>query len=99
MRVPANTPSSDPIAICGSTSELGHWDPRGITLRRVEPHLYRAAIHVPRGTTMEYKITRGHWDNVEKRRDGSERANRRLLVTHDEKVTLEVERWSDLSGC
>jgi hypothetical protein len=96
VRVPPNTPAQDPISICGNLVELGGWNARGMTLRPVGARLYRAALHVPRGTVMEYKITRGSWGRVEKCRDGSERTNRRMLVARDEEVNLEVERWSDL---
>ena len=84
------------MAISGNIIELGNWDPLGIALRPIEPRLYRASVHLPRGTVLEYKITRGHWESVEKCRDGWERTNRRLHVRRDEKVGLEVEAWNDL---
>jgi len=96
VRVPASTPLEDPVALCGDTQQLGGWNPLGVLLRRVEPRLYRVTMHVPHGTSMNYKITRGRWSNVEKSHDGLERANRQLRVTRDEVVRLEVERWSDL---
>lgn len=95
VQVPQDTPAHDAVSICGNLQDLGNWNPRGVTLRRVAARLYRAALHVPRGAVVEYKITRGSWTNVEKCRDGSERTNRRLLVAHDQEVNLEVERWSD----
>jgi len=97
VRVPANTPANAAIAISGNIAELGTWNAAGIRLLQVEPQLYRASAHVPRGAALEYKVTRGGWNSVETCRDGSERTNRRLRVNHDEKVTVDIEAWSDLT--
>ncbi len=95
VRVPSDTAADEPVSLCGNTAQLGSWNPLGVVLRRVAPDLYRVTMHVPQGTSMEYKITRGGWQAVEKCADGSERANRTLHVTGDTQVLLAVERWGD----
>lgn len=96
VRVPDNTPPGDRVQICGDVPELGDWGAAGVPLRQVEQQLYRADVYMPRGIEVQYKVTRGNWNSVEKHRNGAERANRRLVVTDDHEVTLDVECWSDL---
>ena len=55
---------------------------------------YTLTRQLPPGT-YEYKLTRGSWDKVECRRDGSGIPNRSLTVEGDSRVELTVEGWQD----
>jgi predicted alpha/beta superfamily hydrolase len=47
---------------------------------------------------LEFKITRGNWDTVEKTATGSDRPNRSLTLTSDTKaIDVTVERWGNAS--
>jgi alpha-glucosidase len=43
----------------------------------------------------EYKITRGSWNKVECRKDGSSIENRSFKLQHDTTIEIIVEEWSD----
>ncbi|MGC4036666.1 MAG: alpha/beta hydrolase-fold protein [Chitinophagaceae bacterium] len=43
----------------------------------------------------EYKVTRGGWNKVECKKDGSAIDNHLLKVTTDTSLTLDIEEWSD----
>ena len=44
---------------------------------------------------IEFKLTRGSWETVEKHADGSERPNRTLTPTRDATVDVTVAAWAD----
>ena len=95
VRVPENTPARSAVYVCGGHPMLGNWDPRGLRLTREGSSLYRGELHVPPGTLLEYKFTRGSWETVETLQDGILRPNRTLAIRSPELVVTEIEAWSD----
>ena len=95
VRVPENTPARSAVYVCGDHPMLGNWDPRGLRLTREGSSLYRGELHVPSGTLLEYKFTRGSWETVETLPDGILRPNRTLAIRAPELVIAEIEAWSD----
>ncbi len=95
VRVPESTPARSAVYVCGGHPMLGNWDPRGLRMTREGTSLYRGELHVPAGTLLEYKFTRGSWDAVETLQDGILRPNRTLAIRAPEQVVAEVEAWSD----
>ena len=105
VNVPANTPAEDIVAIAGSFGgDLPSWDPANAwgVATKVSVTQFTLEIEYTNPTlplTIEYKWTRGSWDNVEKDEDNEEVANRTLTITGDETtiaVTDTVEKWADL---
>lgn len=94
VSVPEGTPQRARIYLTGSIDALGPWSPSGLELEPAGER-YRGTLTVPRGTVLEFKVTRGSWETVEKNGDGSERPNRRWLVEGDEEVEVAVARWAD----
>ncbi len=53
----------EPIFVCGSLPALGSWDPaKALPLQWANPH-HVGEIEVETGTSFEYKILRGSWQN------------------------------------
>ncbi|MEX1119651.1 MAG: alpha/beta hydrolase-fold protein [Terrimicrobiaceae bacterium] len=53
----------EPVFICGSLPALGSWDPaKALPLQWAKPH-HAGEITVETGTSFEYKILRGSWQN------------------------------------
>lgn len=95
MQVPDDTPKDSDLYLAGSNSALGNWKANGLKLRRNSDGTFSADVPLKVGETLEYKITRGSWDTVEKNADGSERANRTLAVdANTPRVEITVARWS-----
>lgn len=69
------------VYIAGNLESLGRWRPDGLRLSRREDGKYRGDIEVPSGTEIEFKVTRGAWDRVEKEESGRDIANRRFTVS------------------
>lgn len=95
VHIPANTPAGESVYLAGSLPGVGSWKADGVKLIRGEDHVCRGFLDLEIGQTLEYKITRGNWQSVEKNVDGTERANRTLVVdaaTHQVEIT--VDRWA-----
>lgn len=93
---PSSTPSSAVLWLSGNRAELGQWNGAGVRLTRDADGRHRATLDLPVGTPLEFKVTRGSWDTVEKGATGAEIANRRWLVTGtQDTVRIEVAAWRD----
>lgn len=95
--LPEGTPKD---AVLSIGANVNGWNPAapGFTFDRQEARAPRLVIDVPAGTLLEYKVTRGSWDTVEKAADGSERASRTLDVVCEAAVEIVVARWADAEG-
>ena len=95
--LPEGTPRD---AVLSIGANVNGWSPAapGFTFERQGANPPRLVIDVPAGTLLEYKVTRGTWDTVEKAPDGSDRANRTLDVVCEATVEIVVVRWADAEG-
>ncbi len=97
VAVPATTPASASLYI--ASSENG-WNPRDarFALSRQADGSWTGSFAFESGTALEYKITRGIWEFVEKAQDGSELPNRQLVVPPPGtvcRVEVTVGTWRD----
>ena len=92
VRVPANTTGK--VFISGSIEPLGLWKPDGLPLERVDDNTHRATLSLKKGTGLEFKVTRGTWETVERGEKGEDIANRFLTADADKTVTITVANWS-----
>jgi len=91
--------TSTEIFVAGNLEALGQWKPDGLRLKRSKDGLYRGEIIAPAGTQLEFKLTQGTWDRVEKDRAGRDVRNRRFEVstTTDampQRIDVTVVRWA-----
>ena len=105
LTVPSNTPTDGTISIAGSFgADLPAWAPADVwgIATKVSTTEYTFVIEYTNPTlplTIEYKWTRGSWDNVEKSLENEEIANRTLTITGDElliSVNNVVAKWVDI---
>jgi predicted alpha/beta superfamily hydrolase len=83
------------LYLAGDAKALGEWKADGFKLTRGEDGIYSGKVQLPRDKQVEYKVTRGSWETVEKNGDGSEINNRTLTPTKDATVEIEVKKWAD----
>lgn len=95
VTAPAATPPAARLWLSGDLPALGAWNGAGLALARQDDGTHVARLAVARGTRLEYKVTRGGWDTVEKDAQGGELANRRLEAVADTIVRLAVAAWRD----
>ncbi len=95
VTVPESTPKDDVVYLAGNAQELGNWKADGVALKKSEKGPHVVTLDLPAGAKLEFKLTRGTWQTVEKDADGNEVANRTYTVPAKEAhVTLVVERWA-----
>ncbi|HEY5946327.1 MAG TPA: glycoside hydrolase family 31 protein, partial [Kofleriaceae bacterium] len=91
IHAPAGTPTDVPIYIASSATNWTH-----VPLTWTAPGIARGSLTATAGDWIDYKLTRGSWDTVEKLGDCSEAPNR-TRVASPTIIIDTVERWRD--GC
>jgi predicted alpha/beta superfamily hydrolase len=96
VTVPPETPANAEVWLSGNHAALGKWSGAGVRLPRTPDGRYSATVLVPANIQLEYKVTRGSWETVEKRISGQELPNRTLNVgSRPERINISVARWAD----
>lgn len=98
VQVPLDTPKDAKVYVVGSAVELGAWSLPGMALTRRADGRYMGKVVLPQGMRVEYKVTRGSWETVEKGRKGEEMTNRRLTAEKNAAIEIEVESWAAGAG-
>ena len=96
VTVPANTPVSDPLYISGS---FNNWLPADTNNKLIknDDGTYSISLALNAGTTIQYKITRGSWNNEEVNSNLTSISNRSYVtVGGTENIGITVSRWKDL---
>lgn len=94
VTVPDSLPT-DAIYITGNMSQLGNWQPNVVRLEQVLPNRYEITLELPCGAEIEYKFTRGSWDNEEVLVDGTVPGNKQLTVGPNLIVHHQIANWRD----
>jgi predicted alpha/beta superfamily hydrolase len=91
--LPSNHPSGAAVYIAGS---FNGWNPQNenYKFKRDEKGNYYFDMKLENGS-YEYKITRGGWDKVESKKSGAGIENRRMVITADATIPLDIEEWQD----
>lgn len=94
VSVPTDTAPDATIYLAGNLTELGGWRADGVPLKRVNGDpVYHARLTLPRGEVLEFKVTRGDWETVEKGPGGEEIDNRTLKLDGDLTERITVKTW------
>jgi hypothetical protein len=95
LKVPADTPADAEVYLAGSLPAVGEWKAAGVKLERQKDGTYAADVELEPDQTLEFKFTRGSWETVEKKADGTDRDNRSVKIQADTKqIDATVEKWA-----
>jgi len=93
--LPSSTPATDTLYLAGN---FNGWNPADNDFRflRQADGRYYLDCYLPAGISrLEFKVTRGGWERVEKREDGSELPNREHLVSAaGDTLRLQIGAWA-----
>jgi len=95
VTVPPETPRYQKLYLAGNVKELGSWRAEGLELKKDDDGKYSATVQLAGGVPVEYKVTRGSWNSVERGPDGAEIDNRTLDPVKTESVNIKVATWVD----
>lgn len=90
--VPDNTPNLDQVYIAG---DFNKWTPNATPLAKMADGRFKITLPVFK-KEIEFKFTRGSWDKVECRSDGSFLSNRVLAISTKAEAHFVIEAWNDL---
>jgi len=92
-KLPAYHPAGSTIYLAGS---FNGWNPKDdlFAFKQLPNGTYAIDLKLEQGN-YEYKVTRGGWDMVECRKDGTGVQNRVLNVANSTDIQLEIEEWKD----
>src|SRR6476469_8700877 len=71
VKVPAGTAADAKLYLAGDAKALGEWKADGLEMKKGEDGIYSVVASLPKDKQIEYKVTRGSWETVEKNADGS----------------------------
>lgn len=95
LTVPGNTPANESIYIA---TNISGWNPSDNSnkLTRNEDGTYSITLPIASGTKLEFKFTRGTWNNVEVNASGSDLSNRTYTMnSSSQQLDLTVQKWKD----
>jgi predicted alpha/beta superfamily hydrolase len=95
---PPSTPAGSVLWISGNLPSLGSWNGAGLRLEPLGGGRHAATVTLEQGGDVEFKVTRGGWETVEKAAAGGEMANRRFRAVADDTVRVRVAAWRDQTG-
>ncbi len=94
--LPQTMPDTAKIYIAGNHSQLGMWQPDTIALTRQSDGSWTGTFSLKTGEALEYKFTRGSWDNEAVNAEGEVPRNSVLHVRNDTTIVVALASWKDL---
>jgi len=90
-----NLPEDSIIYISGNDDQLGNWLPNSVELEKTGKGKWSKSFSFTKGKKLEFKFTRGSWDNEALDVDGSIPSNHTLFVINDTSIAIAVKLWAD----
>jgi len=94
VTVPVTTPADASLHVAGNMNGWNPGDPQW-KLRRQADGTWSGQFPFEPGYALQFKVTRGSWETVEKDAKGGELPNRTVEVGPATAVRVQVERWRD----
>lgn len=88
-------PDSSSVYVTGNDDILGNWDPGSVELNQIEPDKWSKSFSFPIGKKLEFKITRGSWENEALDSDGSIPSNYSVTLTNDTSIHIYINFGAD----
>lgn len=95
VTVPQDTPDGETVYLCGDDLRMGNWDGAGLELQPQGGNVHEGELDFVRGAQVQFKVTRGSWQAVEKNEFGEEIENRFVIADDDKDVPIVVAAWAN----
>jgi predicted alpha/beta superfamily hydrolase len=96
VHAPESTPAGASLYLAGNLSNSSPASPAH-RLAETAPRTYELTLPFAPHTKLEFKVTRGSWETVERGPRGEEIANRTFEVLAETTLDLAVGSWADVS--
>lgn len=87
--------NNDNLYITGDLEVLGNWNPAGLKFNKISNNLFSLSVYLPKDSIINYKITRGKWENESLNGFKKIPDNFKIKAHSDTSVTLEIKYWKD----
>jgi len=87
--------AGEQIFIAGNKSEFGNWNPAAIPLKKLDDSTYYISFDFNKSEALEYKFTKGSWNNEALNNDGKVPENHKLIVKCDTVINIKIYKWAD----
>lgn len=94
--LPQTMPDSARVYIAGNQTQLGMWQPDVVAFTKESDNSWTRLLSFNAGDKLEYKFTRGSWDNEAVTAEGEVPRNSTLHVTNDTTIIVAIASWKDL---
>jgi len=82
------------VFISGNNPLMGNWDPSLVKLKKTSDNFWFGKFKLPAGFTVEFKFTRGSWEN-ERIVNGNVPGNIIIKLQSDTTLNFVVDQWRD----
>lgn len=83
------------VFIAGNKPELGNWNPDKVSLEKINDSTWSKVFNFKTGETIEFKFTKGNWDEEALNKTGDISENKILKVITDSTLVFKVENWGN----
>jgi len=90
-----NLPEGSKVYITGNDDQMGNWQPDSIELSEIEKGKWSKNFSFAKGKKLEFKITRGSWENEALNNNGTVPDNYLVEILSDTTITIRVNLWAD----
>jgi predicted alpha/beta superfamily hydrolase len=90
-----NLPEGSKIYITGNDDQMGNWQPDSIELSETGKGKWSKSFSFAKGKKLEFKITRGSWENEALSDNGTVSDNHFIEVLSDTTIIVRVGLWAD----
>lgn len=88
-------PSNQKIFITGNKPELGNWNPDRIPLNKINDSTWAKSFEFSKDQIIEFKFTKGSWDEEALEENGKKSGNIILKVSADTTITFNINNWGN----
>lgn len=99
VRLTDSAKTDETLFISGSHTALGNWRPDGLKLAKSDDNYHFGEVDLPAGAEIQFKVTQGTWETVEKGETGTEISNRmatvgRVGLDKPQLVEITIQNWN-----
>lgn len=88
-------PEGTKIYLTGNDDQLGNWQPDSVELNAIEKGKWSGSFSFEKRKKLEFKITRGSWENEALNNDGSIPGNYVVDLLNDTTIEIRINLWAD----
>ena len=90
-----NLAEGSKVYITGNDDQMCNWQPDSIELSEIEKGKWSKSFSFIKGKKLEFKITRGSWENEALNNNGTVPDNYLVEILSDTTITIRVNLWAD----